>query len=282
VLDQKYRLEEKIGSGGFGAVFRATHLGLGRPVAVKVFRPMPGNDSPEALKRFRLEGASASRVNHPNAVAVLDCGISEVGIAYLVMELLDGHSLRDEMEQQGVLPPARVIEIALPVCRVLAEVHSRGIVHRDIKPDNIFLHRSEGGEVVKVVDFGLAKIFGDEANAAAAHTMTGGIIGTPAYIAPERVNGDSYDGRTDVYSLGVIMFQMLTGRPPFETSEGGLMALMVMHVMKEPPRLRDLNPLVPVDVEDLVLEMLNKDPGTRPDARRLAEQLAAMQPRPQA
>jgi CheY-like chemotaxis protein len=278
VLDQKYRLEEKIGSGGFGAVFRATHLGLGRAVAVKVFRPMPGNDSPEALKRFRLEGASASRVNHPNAVAVLDCGISEAGIAYLVMELLNGHSLRDEMEQRGMLPPARVVEIALPVCRVLAEVHSRGIIHRDIKPDNIFLHQAENGEVIKVVDFGLAKIFGDEANSAAAHTLTGGIIGTPAYIAPERVNGDSYDGRTDVYSLGVIMFQMLTGRPLFEAHEGGLMALMVMHVMKEPTRLRVLNPAVPQEIESLVLDMLRKDPDARPGAQAVAEQLAVWQP----
>ncbi len=277
VLDQKYRLEEKIGSGGFGAVFRATHLGLNRAVAVKVFRPMPGNDSPEALKRFRLEGASASRVNHPNAVAVLDCGISEAGIAYLVMELLDGHSLRDELQQHGALPTARVIEIALPVCRVLAEVHGRGIVHRDIKPDNIFLHQTKEGEVVKVVDFGLAKIFGDEVGSAAAHTMTGGIIGTPAYMAPERVNGDSYDGRTDIYSLGVIMFQMLTGRAPFEPNDGGVMALMVMHVMKQPPRLRDLNPAVPPEIESFVLEMLRKDPETRPAAQQLAEQLAAWQ-----
>ena len=277
VLDQKYRLEEKIGSGGFGAVFRATHLGLNRAVAVKVFRPMPGNDSPEALKRFRLEGASASRVNHPNAVAVLDCGISETGIAYLVMELLDGHSLRDELQQRGVLPPARVIEIALPVCRVLAEVHGRGIVHRDIKPDNIFLHQTKDGEVIKVVDFGLAKIFDDEADSAAAQTMTGGIIGTPAYMAPERVNGDSYDGRTDIYSLGVIMFQMLTGRAPFEANEGGVLALMVMHVMKQPPRLRDLNPAVPQEIEALVLDMLRKDPDTRPGAQQLAQKLVAWQ-----
>jgi len=279
VLDQKYRLEEKIGSGGFGAVFRATHLGLNRAVAVKVFRPMPGNDSPEGLKRFRLEGVSASRINHPNAVTVLDCGISQAGIAYLVMELLEGHSLADELQQNGSLPLARVIEITLPVCQVLAAVHERGIVHRDIKPDNIFLHRTSDGEIVKVVDFGLAKIFGD---AAAAQTMTGGIIGTPAYIAPERVNGDSYDGRTDVYSLGVIMFQMLTGRAPFEAKEGGVMALMLMHLMKEPPRLRDLNPLVPQEIEALVLQTLRKDPETRPDALQLAQQLAAWQPPPAA
>jgi CheY-like chemotaxis protein len=277
VLDQKYRLEEKIGSGGFGAVFRATHLSLRRPVAVKVFRPMRGNDSPDALRRFRLEGASASRVNHPNAVAVLDSGISEAGIAYIVMELLNGHSLRDELQLHGAMPPSRVIEIALPVCRVLAEAHAGGIVHRDIKPDNIFLHQAKEGEVVKVVDFGLAKIFGEEADSAAAHTMTGGIVGTPAYLSPERVNSDIYDGRADVYSLGIIMFQMLTGRAPFEANEGGAMALLVMHVMKEPPRLRDLNPAVPPEFEALVLEMLRKDPRARPDAQQIAQQLAAWQ-----
>ncbi|MFL6275475.1 MAG: protein kinase domain-containing protein [Blastocatellia bacterium] len=278
VLDRKYHLEEKIGSGGFGAVFRATHLGLDRAVAVKVFRPMPGNDSPEGLDRFRLEGISASRINHPNAVTVLDCGISDSGIAYLVMELLEGHSLSEELKQQGVLPPSRVIEIILPVCRVLAEVHEQGIVHRDIKPDNIFLHRGKDGEVVKVVDFGLAKIFGDEANIATANTVTGGIVCTPAYMAPERMTSDSYDGRADVYSLGVIMFQMLAGHAPFKASEGGAMALMLMHVMKEPPGLRDSNPAVPPEIEALVLETLRKDPQTRPDARQLAARLAAWQP----
>lgn len=275
VLDQKYRLEEKIGSGGFGAVFRATHLGLNRPIAVKVFRPMPGNDSPDELKRFLREGVSASRINHPNAVAVLDCGISEAGIAYLVMELLEGHSLREELQPNRALPLARVIAITLPVCRLLAEVHGQGMVHRDIKPDNIFLHRTKAGEVIKVVDFGLAKMFGEEAGAAGPHTVTGGIIGTPAYMAPERMTETQYDGRTDVYSLGVIMFQMLTGQAPFEANEGGAVALMIMHLTKEPPRLRDLNPAVPPEIEALVLATLRKDPDARPGARQLAQQLAA-------
>ncbi|HJQ26647.1 MAG TPA: protein kinase [Blastocatellia bacterium] len=281
VLDQKYRLDEKIGSGGFGAVFRATHLGLNRAVAVKVFRPMPGNDSPEALARFRLEGISASRVSHPNAVAVLDCGISESGIAYLVMELLDGHSLASELQAQKALPLARVIEVVVPVCQVLAAVHEQGMVHRDIKPDNIFLHRTPEGEIVKVVDFGLAKIFGDEAHDA-AKTVTGGIIGTPAYLAPERITGEGYDGRADVYSLGVIMFQMLTGHLPFEPKDGGAMALLMMHMTKEPPRPRDLNSAVPPDIDALVLATLIKDPAERPGSQQLAQWLTAWQPPPAA
>ena len=274
VLDNKYRLEQKIGSGGFGAVFRATHLTLNRPIAVKVFRPMPGNDSPDGLKRFRLEGISASRVNHPNAVAVYDCGISESGIAYIVMELLEGHSLSEELRSGIALPLERVLEIALPVCRVLAEVHDQGMVHRDIKPDNIFLHRTRDGEIVKVVDFGLAKIFDEEAVRGARQPITRGIIGTPAYMAPERLISDQYDGRTDVYSLGVILYQMLTGQPPYHSDDSAPLALMIKHLTEEPPRLRDLNPAIPAEIETLVLQTLGKEPDVRPGARQLAAQLA--------
>ncbi|MBX7223695.1 MAG: protein kinase, partial [Blastocatellia bacterium] len=157
VLEGKYRLEDKIGSGGFGAVFRATHLALGTQVAVKVFRPTPGNDSADAVERFRREGTSTARINHPNALRVLDSGISDEGIAYLVMELLEGYSLWEELQKRGYLSLRRTAEILTPVCQALAEAHRLGIVHRDIKPANIFLHRTGEGEVVKVVDFGIAK-----------------------------------------------------------------------------------------------------------------------------
>src|SRR5262249_48378640 len=149
VLDEKYRLDEKIGTGGFGAVFRGTHLGLNRTIAVKVFRPVPGNDSPEALERFLQEGISACKINHPNAVAVLDSGISADGIAYMVMEFLEGNSLADELRRKLRLTIRRTFEILGPVCEVLEEAHRAGIIHRDIKPENIFLSQAKEGLVVK-------------------------------------------------------------------------------------------------------------------------------------
>ncbi|MEW6210164.1 MAG: protein kinase [Acidobacteriota bacterium] len=276
VLDDKYHLEHKIGSGGFGAVYHALHRGLNRPVAVKVFRPMHGNDSPEGLERFQREGISASRINHPNAVAILDCGISSAGIAYLVMELLEGKTLTDEMEEKERLTVARSIEIITPVCDVLAEAHRLGIIHRDIKPDNIFLHQSRDGEIVKVVDFGLAKVL-DAENVDRAMTMAGKIVGTPVYTAPERFFDKPYDGRADVYSLGIVMYEMLTGRVPFQPVEGGIYAVAVMHLTKEPQPLRELNSDIPEEVEAVVMKALVKDAENRPTAEEFLALLRSLE-----
>jgi CheY-like chemotaxis protein len=276
VLDGKYRLEQKIGAGGFGAVYRATHVGLSKPVAVKLFRPLPGNASPEGLERFYQEGVSASRVTHRNAVAVLDSGISS-GLAYLVMELLSGHSLAEELTQQNILSTSRALAILIPVCEALAAAHERGIVHRDIKPDNIFLHQTRDGEVVKVVDFGIAKIV-KSTGGLPDQTMTsaGDIVGTPAYIAPERFADQPYDGRADIYSVGILLYRMLSGNVPFQSSDGGLYSIALMHLTKEPKLLRSLNPMVPVTIENLVSQMLSKDPDKRPTASELVQQVRAL------
>jgi CheY-like chemotaxis protein len=277
VLDGKYHLEHKIGSGGFGAVYHAQHTGLNRPVAVKVFRPMRGNDSPEGLERFQREGISASRIIHPNAVAILDCGISTAGIAYLVMELLEGKTLTNELEEKERLTIARSIEILTPVCDVLAEAHRLGIIHRDIKPDNIFLHQSREGEVVKVVDFGLAKVLdAEQGSDFKAMTMAGKILGTPVYTAPERFFDKPYDGRADVYSLGIVMYEMLTGRVPFQPIEGGIYAVAVMHLTKEPQPLREFNPDVPEEVETVVMKALAKDPEKRPSSEEFLALLKSL------
>jgi serine/threonine protein kinase/ligand-binding sensor domain-containing protein len=276
-LDGKYELGAQIGAGGFGAVFEAQHLNLNRPVAVKVFRPASGNDSIDALKRFRQEGVSACRVVHPNAVAVLDSGVSDDGIAYIVMELLRGRSLTEDLRQSKRLSSKRCIEIAVPVCEALAAAHAEGVVHRDVKPDNIFLHQGKDGEVVKVVDFGIAKLIGvNSAELTETANEFGVIVGTALYMAPERFNNQPYDGKSDVYSVGVMLYQMLTGKTPFVPNDGGVVGLAMMHLKQPPPMPRTLAPDLPCELENLVLQALSKDPERRPTALELARHLLAV------
>jgi CheY-like chemotaxis protein len=276
VIDGKYRLDEKIGAGGFGAVYRGRHLGLDLPVAIKVFRPLPGNDTPDALERFCQEGIAASRIRHPNVVEIHDNGISSTGIAYLVMELLQGRTLAAELADSPQLPPQRTVEILLPVCQTLAEFHAAGIVHRDIKPENIYLHRGRSGEVVKLLDFGLSKIWASPDEQTHLTTSLGcAVAGTPAYMAPERLLDMAYDGRSDVYSLGVIMYRMLCGRAPFETDGNAKFAVAMLQLTAEPPSMSALNPALPPGLADLVGRMLSKDPDGRPSAGELTVMLAA-------
>lgn len=272
-LDDKYRLDEKIGAGGFGAVFRGTHLGLGHAIAVKVFKPVAGNDSAEALERFHREGVAISRLDHPNIVRVLDSGLSHDGIAYLVMELLTGRPLSHELP--GRLSLLRTIRLLIPVCRALAEAHRHGIIHRDIKPDNVFLHRTSRGEMVKVVDFGIAKLVGAEAGDAHL-TASGTIIGTPTYMAPERVAGKPHDGKADVYSVGVMAYEMLAGRLPFPATESNPFAVLLAHLNDAPPPLDQLAPHLPADLTRLVAQTLSKDPAERPSAADLATALTEL------
>lgn len=268
ILDGKYEIGELIGRGHFGRVYRARHLKLHRDVAVKVLHPNKRNRR-ELLERFRREGISACQIEHPNAVSVLDYSATSHGLPFLVMELLEGFALDAEIKDRGMLSPLRCAVILLPVCEVLSEVHALGIVHRDIKPQNIFLQQARRGEVVKVLDFGIAKLL-DSVVLGQELTVDGSGPGTPTYMAPERFSEQPYDGRADVYSLGITLYQMLTGAPPFRTRTGNPIKMALMHMTEEPKSLCSQNPGIPRPLEAVVLKALDKDPKRRPSAARLA------------
>jgi eukaryotic-like serine/threonine-protein kinase len=265
VLDGRYRLEEKIGAGGFGAVFRAKQIKLDRPVAVKVLQPRIRRRGPEEVRRFLSEGVSACRVNHPNAVAVFDSGTSESGIAYLVMELLQGRTLAEELAERQRLSFDRCLAVAIPLCQVLAEAHATSILHRDIKPENVFLHRTRDAEVVKLVDFGIAKLIGggDEGAPSA-------LAGTPHYMAPERL-GHAGERSADVYSLGVMLYQMLGGTLPFPAHSFSDWVSMATGETTPPAPLASLNPEVPAGVADAIGRAMARNPTERPTARELEQ-----------
>src|SRR5579859_1167946 len=215
-LASRYKLESRIGSGGFSIVFRAMHLELQRAVAVKIFRPEPSNDSAAALERFRFEGMAGSRTRHPNIVEVMDAGISDDGIPYIAMELLDGRSLDGELGQGVRLPLGRACGLLSQACRGLAAAHAAGVIHRDIKPENIFVHHDGGREIVKVLDFGIAKVKDTAFAGMTALTGSGTLLGTPLYMAPERFLGRECTEKADAYSVGVILYRALAGELPFQ------------------------------------------------------------------
>ena len=277
VLDDTYRIDEKIGEGGFGAVFRGMHLGLQRPVAIKVLRPNPAADMTEQIARFRAEGVAACRVAHRNAVEVLDFGVSSEGIAYLVMELLSGRSIGSILRDTRKFPLSRCREIGSAVCDALSAAHAAGIVHRDIKPDNVFVHSSgDGIEVVKVVDFGIAKLLDVKPEDLVEATQLGAVIGTPPYMAPERLMGKAYDERSDIYSVGVLLYLMMTGELPFAAANASLGEMVMLHMTQDPRDLQELNAEVPDGVANVVMQTLAMEAGSRPTLREVRDVLSAV------
>lgn len=266
LLDDKYRLEEKVGEGGMGTVYRATHIQMENTVAVKILRPDLASDQ-TAVERFRREARSTAQIRHPNAVAVTDFGVTrDAGIAYLVMEFLEGEDLRHKIKQKRRLDLEETALILSQTCSAVSAAHFRGIIHRDLKPDNIWLIKTEEGvEHVKVLDFGIAKL---KASTDVSLTQ-GAIIGTPYYMSPEQCRGEELDPGSDVYSLGVILYEMLTGRVPFDGSNP--LAVVLKHSTEHPRRLRELRPDIPEQVERVVLRALEKK---REDRQTSAVQLA--------
>jgi serine/threonine protein kinase/CheY-like chemotaxis protein len=279
VLDEKYLLESLIGGGQHGVVYKARHLLLDRFVALKVLHTSV-QERDDLVQRFQREGISTCRIQHQNAVNVLDFSVTSSGIPILVMELLQGRTLAQEMRSETQFSVKRSAEICLPICSVLTEAHGLGIIHRDIKPQNIFLHRGRTGETVKVLDFGIAKLI-DDSNMSQTLTHEN-ILGTPAYMAPERFSADSYDGRADVYSLGVVLFEMLSGKHPFSPLGKDPLKLVMRHLKEAPPFLQEFRPDLPDNLVRLIDRSLRKDYQRRPSALQLAEQLASISglPRP--
>jgi serine/threonine protein kinase len=269
-LDEKYYLESKLGVGGMGTVYRASRLLIGDWVAVKVLHQYQMAD-PRAVERFRREAQIATRLKHPNAVTVYDFGVSREGLNYLVMDLAEGESLGSLIERQGPMPETEAAEIVRQVCAALDEAHRQGVVHRDIKPDNIIVHKTPDGLQVKVLDFGAAAsrdTTGDRL------TRTGAIVGTPHYMSPEHCLGEELDGRSDIYSLGVVLFEMLTGIVPFDSPTPT--AIVIKHVNDPPPPPRMLNPNISPAVEEIALRALEKRRDARPQAAgEMARELIA-------
>jgi serine/threonine-protein kinase len=255
----RYRLKRRLAAGGMGDVWLAYHPGLKRDVAVKILRPDDRERSGLALARFEREVRATAELVHPNTVRVYDYGVTEDGLWYYVMELLEGETLADYVTRLGPLPPARAVYIVGQAARALAEAHERGIVHRDVKPENMFL-TSLGGEhdFVKVIDFGIARLERDETRM----TDTGSLLGTPAYMSPEMAMGLTADARSDVYALGSVLYFLLSGRPPFEADNAGAMIFAHVNERVVPPS-RILGRPIPADVEAVVLRSLAKDPAER-------------------
>ncbi|WP_199570794.1 serine/threonine-protein kinase [Streptomyces murinus] len=256
----RYRLRDTIGRGAMGEVWRAFDETLGRPVAVKLL--LPHDSDPTASSRFRLEAQTAGRLSHPNVVGVLDFGEFE-GRLFLVMELVDGGSLDGLLSASGPLSAERVAKIAAQAAVGLALAHRQGIVHRDIKPANLLL---SADDTLKIGDFGIARFF-DDPNSAL--TATGQIVGTSLYLAPERALGRTAGPASDVYSLGCVLYQLLTGRPPFQADSP--LAVLHQHLDAAPVPPRQLRTDLSPAFENYLLGLLAKEPESRPTADEVAD-----------
>jgi eukaryotic-like serine/threonine-protein kinase len=260
IIADRYHVVKKLGEGGMGQVYLAEHVKMGRKSAVKVMNPGMTQD-PDAISRFNREASNASRINHPNVAAIYDFGETPEGIIYLAMEFVEGDSLTSIIEKNGALAPQRAGDILRQAGEALAVAHDLGIVHRDLKPDNIMIARNrEGTDVVKVVDFGIAKAGNNEAQKV---TKTGLVVGTPEYMSPEQLAGDTLDGRSDIYSLGLVAFNMLTGKLPFPSET--VQESMIMRLTDRPRTLSEMHPNVgwPQELQDVLDKALARSAKDR-------------------
>jgi hypothetical protein len=267
VIQDRYRLDVPLARGGMSVLYQATQLLLGRTVAVKIMTaPVPVSDDSELEQRFLREARAAAQLRHPNSIVVHDYGRTENGHYFIAMEYLQGRDLWRAIVEDGPFPPARAKHIALQICESLIEAHALGIVHRDIKPQNVFLSHVGGQpDHVKVLDFGLAKLLGD---ANAQQTRAGLIMGTPAYMSPEQVLGEPIDARSDIYSFGALLFHMLAGNAPFGTK--GDYSVMEAHLNNAVPSLRSVyrGCRASPQIEAVIRRCMAKDPAARYESMR--------------
>ena len=280
-LDGRYRLDAVLGEGGMGSVFRATQLAMERKVAVKLLKPHLASDD-DALQRFAREARATLKVESPHAVKILDFGVTPHRDYYMVLEYLDGRTVQRELDIDGPFAPVRVAHIARQALQALAAAHERGLIHRDVKPENVLLMRvADDPDYTKILDFGVAKLMQGAAGdpAMLALTAAGMVFGTPEFMSPEQACGQGLDGRSDLYSLAVTMFVMLTGSAPFEGDTA--IECLTHHVRTPPPRLATVRPGLAAypALDDLMQRCLAKRPDERPaGAAEMAEMIAAIEP----
>jgi len=278
VIRGKYRILDKIGQGGMGSVYKALHVTFDELRAIKVISPELINDQ-LFVKRFKHEAVITRKLQHPNAVRVDDIDEAEDGRPFIVMEFIEGESLRKLIQDQGAMPVPRVCSIIKQTAAALDAAHRLGMIHRDIKPDNIVLIQSPEGEQAKVLDFGIAKLKEGRRGAVAGMTLTGTgiVIGTPQYMSPEQAmgkRGEELDGRSDLYSLGIVMYQMLTGDLPFKADT--TMEMLLAHLQQQAPNVRAVRPelRIPNSIANVVVRLLEKKPENRPsNAQALIEEI---------
>jgi serine/threonine protein kinase len=275
VIDGKVTLLGLLGRGGMGAVYRALQHSMEREVAVKLLHKSFSDDA-TVVRRFLQEAKGASKLNHQNVITLFDFGQTEKGELYLMMELLEGRELGDLVEAEAPMDPQRAVGLICQVCDGLQHSHDFGLVHRDVKPDNIFViaGSKRRGDFVKVLDFGIAKVKSADDTAASSLTKTGMVCGTPAYMSPEQAMGEEVDPRSDIYSVGVMLYEMLSGVRPFDGETP--VKLLMSHVTEEPPTLREARPglQIPAALERVVMATLAKAPERRPpSASKLADLL---------
>ncbi|HEX3759356.1 MAG TPA: serine/threonine-protein kinase [Kofleriaceae bacterium] len=261
VFDRRFRIEARIAAGGFGAIYRATHVKSGQPLALKVLHANLTHDAGVAA-RFRREGAALTRLRDPHTITAYELGEAPDGLLYIVMELLRGESLYERFRARGPLPWSKMIAIARAVCSSLIEAHALGIIHRDLKPTNIHLEPDGPDEdFVKVLDFGIAKIMHDSDIDSSELTHAGQMIGTLDYMSPEQMVGGMCDATSDIYTLGIVMYEMIAGRKPFDDANSAAAALAAV-LTTTPPRLA-IQAVVPAEVDRVVMRCIERQYGDR-------------------